>query len=112
MASPENCLKNKNCDGAASVLFDSGVYQVEMFAKASKYVALGLSDDASMVRMIILISTSCFVFCSLLVNFKQGGDMVSECTDENGKVVPHRSWNEPNRKRNKRLDVSSKLLTT
>lgn len=46
---PDGCLDTKMCSGFVSVVNINGKYQLEMFAKKAKYVAVGFSVDAPMV---------------------------------------------------------------
>ncbi|XP_065209987.1 putative ferric-chelate reductase 1 homolog [Planococcus citri] len=78
---PDNCIAFKSCNGLVAVSPDSNSFQIEMFAKNSKYVAVGFSEDRLM-----------------------GEDIVYECVEEGNNVYPYRSWNAPNLKRNNRLD--------
>ena len=54
---PENCLSSKSCDGVVAVTGGSRAYEIEMFAKQGKYVAVGFSDDENMVRTTAKAST-------------------------------------------------------
>ncbi|XP_017875392.1 putative ferric-chelate reductase 1 homolog [Ceratina calcarata] len=68
---PPGCVETKNCMAAVAVLVRGERYLFELQARDnSKYVAVGLSDDS-----------------------KMGDDSVVECTNENGEIGLHMSWN-------------------
>ncbi|XP_071560444.1 putative ferric-chelate reductase 1 homolog isoform X1 [Temnothorax nylanderi] len=79
---PAGCIKTKDCIAAVAVIVQGDEYHFEMQARGdAKYVAVGLSDDKNM-----------------------GEDSVVECTNENGEIALHTSWNSG--KRNTRYTMS------
>lgn len=82
---PDGCISSKSCIALVTIAPNGRDYHVEMFAKKSKYIALGFSDDT-----------------------KMGGDHVVECVNEDlsrGTVVKaYRSFNVPNSRENRRFD--------
>uniref|UniRef100_A0A8D8VZI0 Ferric-chelate reductase 1 homolog n=1 Tax=Cacopsylla melanoneura TaxID=428564 RepID=A0A8D8VZI0_9HEMI len=85
LGSPEGCIAGKTCSALVTIAPSGREFQVEMFAKKSKYIAMGFSDDT-----------------------KMGGDHVVECVNEDlsrGSMVKvYRSFNIPNAKQNRRFD--------
>ncbi|XP_011637244.1 putative ferric-chelate reductase 1 homolog [Pogonomyrmex barbatus] len=68
---PGGCIKTKDCLAVVAVIVQGEEYHFEMQARRdAKYVAVGLSDDKDM-----------------------GEDSVVECTNENGEIALHTSWN-------------------
>ncbi|KAL0118629.1 hypothetical protein PUN28_009358 [Cardiocondyla obscurior] len=68
---PANCIKTRNCNAVVAVIVQGDEYYFEMQARRdAKYVAVGLSDDKNM-----------------------GEDSVVECTNDNGEIALHTSWN-------------------
>ncbi|KAH0954035.1 hypothetical protein HN011_008237 [Eciton burchellii] len=68
---PADCIKTKNCIAIVAVIVQGEQYIFEMQAqREAKYVAVGLSDDKNM-----------------------GDDSVVECTNEDGQIGLHMSWN-------------------
>lgn len=79
---PAGCVKTKDCVAVVAVIVQGDEYHFELQArKDAKYVAVGLSDDKNM-----------------------GEDSVVECTNENGEIALHTSWNSG--KRNTRYRMS------
>lgn len=79
---PAGCIKTKDCTAVVAVIVQGDEYHFEMQARGdAKYVAVGLSDDKNM-----------------------GEDSVVECTNENGEIALHTSWNSG--KRNTRYPMS------
>ncbi|XP_011865785.1 PREDICTED: putative ferric-chelate reductase 1 homolog [Vollenhovia emeryi] len=79
---PAGCVKTKDCVAVVAVVVQGDEYHFEMQARRdAKYVAVGLSDDKNM-----------------------GEDSVVECTNENGEIALHTSWNSG--KRNTRYRMS------
>ncbi|XP_031831549.1 putative ferric-chelate reductase 1 homolog isoform X2 [Nomia melanderi] len=79
--SPAGCIEAKNCKAMVAVLVRGERYLFELQAHDSKYVAVGLSNDSYM-----------------------GDDSVVECTNEDGEIALHMSWNSG--KTNKRLPMN------
>ncbi|GAB1860968.1 Putative ferric-chelate reductase 1-like protein [Camponotus japonicus] len=68
---PAGCIKTKDCAAVVAVIVQGDEYHFEMQARGeAKYVAVGLSDDKNM-----------------------GDDSVVECTNEDGEIALHTSWN-------------------
>lgn len=67
---PAKCTETKNCLAMVTVLVRGERYLFELQARDSKYVAVGLSEDS-----------------------KMGEDSVVECTNEDGEIGLHMSWN-------------------
>ncbi|XP_012233897.2 putative ferric-chelate reductase 1 homolog isoform X1 [Linepithema humile] len=69
--SPAGCIKTKDCTAVVAVTVQGDQYYFELQTRGeAKYVAVGLSDDKNM-----------------------GDDSVVECTNENGEIALHMSWN-------------------
>lgn len=49
---PEGCVDEQTCTSLVTVKVEGGRYQFELKGKTSGYVAVGLSDDQSMVILI------------------------------------------------------------
>jgi hypothetical protein len=48
---PSDCVETKSCTAVVSCLVEGERYEFDMQAKKSAYVAVGLSQDVTMVRM-------------------------------------------------------------
>ncbi|XP_017300331.1 putative ferric-chelate reductase 1 homolog [Diaphorina citri] len=85
LGSPDGCIAGKTCVALVTIAPQGRDFQIEMFGKKSKYIAIGFSDDT-----------------------KMGGDHVVECVNEDlsrGTIVKaYRSFNIPNAKQNRRFD--------
>ena len=57
---PSGCVESKSCTAVVSCLVEGERYEFDMKARNSAYVAVGLSQDAIMVRL--------FVFFVLFLN--------------------------------------------
>ncbi|XP_012256779.2 putative ferric-chelate reductase 1 homolog [Athalia rosae] len=68
---PVNCVSQKNCQAAVSVLVRGDRYLFEVYARNSVYAAVGLSDDS-----------------------KMGDDSVVECVNNGNNVGLFMSWND------------------
>ncbi|XP_057330405.1 putative ferric-chelate reductase 1 homolog [Microplitis mediator] len=84
--SSDRCIEEGLCNAVVTVEVKGEKYIFELLGMSSKYVAVGLSDDP-----------------------KMGEDSVVECTDENGRVEIHMSWN--NGKTNSRIATPSGTLS-
>ena len=49
---PENCVANNSCNALLTIVPVNDVYEIEIFSKNAKYVAMGISSDYNMVRKI------------------------------------------------------------
>lgn len=64
---PENCIDRKDCKIFASVLVRGAkVYEFELMAESSRYVAVGLSDDGSMVSYHFFLKNYYFITTKIL----------------------------------------------
>jgi len=50
---PSGCIESKSCTAVVSCLVEGERYEFDMKARNSAYVAVGLSQDANMVRLFI-----------------------------------------------------------
>jgi len=50
---PSGCVESKSCTAIVSCLVEGERYEFDMQARNSAYVAVGLSQDATMVRLFV-----------------------------------------------------------
>ena len=50
---PRDCVESKSCTAVMSCLVEGERYEFDMKARNSAFVAVGLSQDASMVRLFV-----------------------------------------------------------